>query len=254
MMPHSLNQRPLTVRQKALIAPHRLRIVFEVDDLGAWEDARIADYVTIFASDDGGPSGETSAGGVATHFPGRCYTIRDYAPATGDMAVEFALFANGPATRWAKNAKIGDRINGALSECTRTQNSPFNAPDCLMLGDDSSVAAIARYLESSGPFDNVTVVLETGDSTETILFETLSEIDVDRMVRSNVPGLVLKSALERHLEAKRFDCIWLAVEESVRTDLEPILNRYSALMQGTRHVFTYWKHVVAAEVGSNRKT
>jgi NADPH-dependent ferric siderophore reductase len=86
------------------------------------------------------------AGTETLHHRG--YTIIDQDPESDRFWIEFALH-DGPATRWARAASVGDEI-----ECT-VMGSDFALPDplpaeFLIFGDTASLPAINSLLDAIG--------------------------------------------------------------------------------------------------------
>lgn len=77
--------------------------------------------------------------------PTRVYTIRHIDTAAQDITIDFALHANpGPATRWAMDARPCD-LAGILGPAA---NGPKSAEFYVLVGDETALPGIARFLEN----------------------------------------------------------------------------------------------------------
>ena len=202
----------LIVRDIAPLAPNHIRVIFGVDRRENWANAGVADFITLYFPDP--LMLDQGAGQSATHFVGRDYTVRHHRLADGEITIDFALCANGPATQWVQSAACGDRVRGSLATIARPDKLPLHAADYLIAGDDASLPAIARHLEGSGPFAKVTVLIESADVSQIPRFGGLAEIDAHWRLCNKMPGAALSQLLDKHLPGKSFDCAWLAGEAS----------------------------------------
>ena len=87
--------------------------------------------------------------------PMRTYTIRALRREAGEVDVDFVLHGvNGPASAWATQAKVGDRLQMVAPNLAYTEDPggyewkpPRSAQRILLIGDETALPAIAGILE-----------------------------------------------------------------------------------------------------------
>ncbi|HEY0188506.1 MAG TPA: siderophore-interacting protein [Cellulomonas sp.] len=95
--------------------------------------------------------GPTQADGVLSwprgdaHLLLRTYTVRRWDPVAGEVDVDVVRHGVGPATRWAEQARPGDRIQVAGPKMSAPH--PVRADSTLVAGDETALPAIGRWLE-----------------------------------------------------------------------------------------------------------
>lgn len=85
----------------------------------------------------------------------RTYTIRALRTEACELDVDFVLHGvNGPASAWATNARIGDRLQMVVPNLAYTQDPggyewqpPAGIQHVLLIGDETAIPAIAGILE-----------------------------------------------------------------------------------------------------------
>ncbi len=87
----------------------------------------------------------------------RDYTIRLVDHDAHELSIDFVLHSHGPAGQWATNAAIGDEI--AVLGPRGTQVYPGTCANYLLVGDETAMPAIERFLEELPADATVTTVL-----------------------------------------------------------------------------------------------
>lgn len=76
----------------------------------------------------------------------RSYTIRHVDEHTGALTLDFVInMHQGPATNWAKEARVGDEVGIAGPGPKKLDN--YEHPHYILLGDLTSVNAIKSYVQ-----------------------------------------------------------------------------------------------------------
>lgn len=127
-------RRQLQVLRVDALSPHVHSITFGGDDLADFASHAFDDHVKVFLP--------VPEGGEAV---ARDYTPRRFDAGTRELCIEFALHGEGPAARWAREARTGDRLT------VGGPRGSFIVPDdldwYLLVGDSSSLPAVLRRLE-----------------------------------------------------------------------------------------------------------
>lgn len=133
---HELKRRSLTVRETGRISPHMLRITFESPDL--------ADFASLGADDHLKLLIPAADGGEAER---RDYTPRRFDTDNRTLTIDFAIHEAGPATRWALDARPGDRLEIGGPRGSLVIDWTFDW--WLLIGDETALPAIGRRLEEA---------------------------------------------------------------------------------------------------------
>jgi NADPH-dependent ferric siderophore reductase len=85
----------------------------------------------------------------------RTYTIRRADRAARELVVDFVVHGDaGPASRWVRQADVGEQVAVIAPDATSTQDGggyewrPGNATTLLLAGDETAVPAISAIVES----------------------------------------------------------------------------------------------------------
>ncbi|MER6361922.1 siderophore-interacting protein [Kitasatospora sp. NPDC001527] len=93
----------------------------------------------------------------------RAYTIRFHRPAEREVDIDVVLHGNGPLSRWAEVARVGDpaRLAGP-----RGRRPSFEgAGHVLLAADESALPAALTILDDLPPAVPVSLFVEVGDAT-----------------------------------------------------------------------------------------
>jgi NADPH-dependent ferric siderophore reductase len=118
----------------------------------------------------------------------RNYTVRRHDPARAEVEIDFALHDDaGQATRWAADAKPGDRA-GFAGPRTHWERDP-DADWALLVADDTGVPAALAILESLPAGHRAIALLEVADERERQPIATPADVDVRWLSRDGrAPG------------------------------------------------------------------
>ncbi|MCG2595657.1 siderophore-interacting protein [Ramlibacter sp. XY19] len=131
---HEIKRRKLRVRDVARLAPHMVRVTLEGEELADFVSASFDDHVKVFFP---APEGAEPAK--------RDYTPRRFDTARRELAIDFVLHGEGPATEWAAAAKAGDALEVGGPRGSFVIPAGFDTH--VLIGDASALPAIARRLE-----------------------------------------------------------------------------------------------------------
>lgn len=190
------------------------------------------------------------AGGPAR----RDYTVRHVDSASAAMDVDFALHADGPATRWARQAEAGQAVE-FLGPAGRHWPDP-TADWHLFAGDETALPAIAAMTESLPAGAPVRVYLEITDAAEE---RPLNGADVRWLHRGeSEPGrsTVLVDALAGAELPEGRGRIWVAGHTPTVRDVRTRLLERRAADRRDLYVRGFWDRAPAGRprrpVGSGR--
>ena len=210
---HELRLRTLTVRDATNITPEMLRLELEGEDLADFTSLAFDDHVKVVLPNGAGR---------------RDYTPRRFDRGGRTLAIDFALHEVGAATDWARATRPGDQIEIAAPKGSSVP--PAELRRWLLIGDETALPAVARFVEEAGPEVEVTsLVAVTGPGEEQVLQSHARHEArwAHRPAAEAADAAVLVSAVdELDLPVNLF--VWIAAEASVAK----ALRSYMALERG----------------------
>jgi NADPH-dependent ferric siderophore reductase len=212
---HELKMRLLEVKQVTRLTPHMVRVTLTGADLAGFVSASPDDHVKVFFPvEDGainrptmGPDGPVYPEGV-TPSPARDYTPRRYDATTNELDLDFVLHGEGPASTWAESVKVGGMLG--VGGPRGSMIVPDDYDHYVLVGDETALPAIGRWLEEMPASTPVTVFAEIASLEEK---QSLRR-DVRWFVRGESPSM--DEALTA-LPIPAGDTFWWVATESMRT-------------------------------------
>jgi NADPH-dependent ferric siderophore reductase len=164
---------------------------------------------------------------------------RDYTPIGHDahrkeLVLEFALHAEGAATDWARQAKVG--MDAVIAGPRGSMVVPLDYDWHLLAGDLSSLPAITRRLQELPAGAKVFAIIEASDG-DIRQFDTQADLDV-KWVHSGDELLAAVRALT--LPAGE-GYVWAAGEAIVMKTVRAVLAEEKRHPKEAMRVSAYWK-------------
>lgn len=147
-------RRLLSVLTVEDLTPRMRRITFTGPDLRDFQSFGADDHVKILLPDPANP-GQAAM---------RDYTPRAFDPVAERLTIDFALHESGLATAWARDAKPGDPLVVAGPRGSAVVSDDFD--HYLLIGDETALPAIGRWLEGLRPLVPVTTIIVVEDEAE----------------------------------------------------------------------------------------
>ena len=156
----------IRLKHSIALSPSLMRFVFSGSDVALMRtlapDQRVK---LLFPSADGAAANLPKQGDWRAPLrdmspeqvpPMRSYTIRNLRVDAGELDIDFVLHGvTGPATRWASQARAGDRLQIAAPNGAYTDDPggyewqpPQGMRKVLLIGDETALPAIAGILET----------------------------------------------------------------------------------------------------------
>lgn len=172
----------------------------------------------------------------------RDYTPRSFDAEKGELAIDFATHHDGPASNWAKSAKVGDKawIAGPRGSFT----VPFTYDWHLLIADDTGLPALARRLEEMPAGTPVVALIEVETEADRLELVTRADASIVWITQRPDNGTdqdALTSAL-RQLELPKGDFFsWVACESKTAKAVRALLvEEFGANPKWTR-ASGYWR-------------
>lgn len=200
---HELKVRSVEVAGVETVTPSMLRILFRDESLADFTSLGFDDHVKIFVPTEGGV------------IERRDYTPRWHDAASRTLAIDFALHEAGPATRWALEARPGDRI-----EIAGPRGSAVVSDDVsrwVLVGDETALPAIGRRIETAPSGAQIVSVVAVTGPAEEQTFDARATLDARWAHRpaseAADPAALLAALSEVAIEPGTF--VWIAAEARV---------------------------------------
>ena len=184
------------VTQVEQLTPRMVRVTFTGDDLGNFGWNGPAAHIKLFFPEEGQtepvmpqPDGPRSA-------RARTYTPRRFDPAVPELDVEFVLHGEGPASNWAAQAQVGQKL--ILAGPGPNYSIEPEADWYLLAGDDTALPAISSILEALPATARARVLIEVADAQEERALTSAAKLDVTWLYHDGNPAKA-DAALEQAL-------------------------------------------------------
>jgi NADPH-dependent ferric siderophore reductase len=252
---HQLKLRLVQVARVEQLSPRMRRITFAGDALADFTSAAPDDHVKLFFPAPGqdrpvlptlgspNPAADRSASPADAIPPAvRDYTPRWFDPQRCELAVEFVIHGDGPASTWAAQAKPGQWIGVG-----GPRGSILTPDDCdtyLLMGDETALPAIARHLEELRPGVRALVLIEVADAREERHLPTAANAAIIWLHRdgraAGTTGL-LEQALRNLMLPSGDTYAWLAGEIETVRRLRRYLTEEEGLFRDQIRAAGYWR-------------
>ncbi|HVX47123.1 MAG TPA: siderophore-interacting protein [Mycobacteriales bacterium] len=164
--------RRVTVASVRPLTPRLVSILLTGEDLAGFSTGDPTSHIKVFFPPEGGAEPILPAWGPdgpirSADGPrpvSRTYTPVRFDAASRTLEVQFLLHGDGPASRWAANAQVGDRI-AVAGPGGRFDVTP-DVPRWWIAGDESAIPAITTLLRELDPASTAEVHIEVGDATD----------------------------------------------------------------------------------------
>lgn len=140
--------RLLTVKQAWYLTPNMIRVTFSGPELDGFPEGREGGNCKLMIP-DAGETRDAFAKRLADGPPPirRTYTVRKFDPVSRELSIDFVAHGEeGPASRWASNAKPGDFLGFAGPSQPKVTH--FEADWYLLAADPSAIPVASAALEA----------------------------------------------------------------------------------------------------------
>lgn len=226
---HELARRTLTVLRTRTLSPTMVRVTLGGPELEGFAAPGPADHVKLF-------------------FPGsesRDYTPAAFRPAGADheatLDIDFVVHGDdGPASRWAARAVIGDEL--VVAGPRGSQLAPDGLTRLVLVVDETAYPAASRWLQAAGDTLPVDVLTWPTDASADAYF------DAGLPAQASVTAFEADELEDGLRSLEPFDgttFFFLAGEASALVPLRRYLRRELELPAEQVQVSGYWKRGVA---------
>ncbi|MBK7820295.1 MAG: SIP domain-containing protein [Tessaracoccus sp.] len=172
----------------------------------------------------------------------RTYTVRSWRPELGEVDVDLVLHGSGPATTWAREARVGDPIQIAGPKAS--SGHPEGADWVLIAGDETALPSIGRWLENWPEGARAQVFIEVAERSHRQDLPVPPGVEVTWLSRDGAaPGstTLLLDALTAADWWEGTAFAWVAGEALTLTPIRRWLRRDKGLSKEQIDVTGYWR-------------
>lgn len=172
----------------------------------------------------------------------RDYTVRTWDEAEQSFTIDVVRHRGGLASEWAYRAQVGQSLHfaGPKTSAGITPDVDFH----LLIGDETALPAIGRWLAEAAAGTRARIIVETPTAADTQEIDTAAEVQVDWLVREDVPAgwsTLLHDALQEiELPAGR-TFAWCAGEAMTLVPIRRHLRGELGLPREDVEVVGYWR-------------
>lgn len=237
---HDVKMRILTVTRVEKLTPHMVRITVHGPELEGFPSASPDDHVKVFLPTSSGefnlptmtPDGPVYTQGKEPS-PARDYTPRQFRAESLELDLDFVIHGDGPASTWAEKAKVGDKVG--VGGPRGSMIVPGDFDHYVLVGDETALPAIGRWLEEMPKDTKVTVLAEVASLDEK---QALAR-DARWFVRGESPSLDKALA---ELPIPEGDTFWWVATESKRArELRSLLGEKPGINKDWVKATGYWQ-------------
>ena len=183
---HEIKLRRLDVLRVVDITPRMRRITLGGPELAGFISLGSDDHIKLLfpqtaAERDALESPTFSLKGDGPQPPMRDYTPRRYDLDIGELDIDFVLHGDGPASTWAAQAAVGQRLYIGGPRGSMIVPDIFDS--YLLIGDETALPAIGRRLEELPAGRKVLAVIEIENAEEQQTLRSAADVDVIWVVR-----------------------------------------------------------------------
>ena len=225
--------RNITVKKIHQLSPNMKRITFTSKDFDDFPENENGGYIKFLFKKKTSDKNESLA---------RPYTIRNFRKHKLELDIDFSFHSGdkGYATKWACEAKIGDKIT--ISGPGPKQLINNNSNWFFFIGDMTALPAIGSYLEQLNEDSKGYVVIEITSIDDKIYLNKPKQINIKWIVKSNNKNTdcFLNAVREiKWLDKKPY--VWVACEFSKMKCLREYFQKEKRICKNEMYISSYWK-------------
>ena len=249
MLRHTVVFRTLEVRHVERLTPHMQRVIFGGADLRGFLSAAPDDHVKLFFPNRAGDIVKPTLGPNGPEFPVgvepspmRDYTPRRFDTERNELTVDFVLHGDGPASSWAEQATPGQKIGAGGPRGSFIVANDFD--HYVLIGDETALPAIGRWLEEMPENMRVDVLAEIPDERDRQPLPSRARVTVtwlDRKGTGAEHSDLLEHALRQLPTSEGDTFYWIATESRRARGIRQWLSQERHIPKEWLRATGYWK-------------
>jgi len=229
--------RKVTVLSTKQITPHLQRIVLGSDEFTDLTSDHIGSYVKVLIPKNGVADFNLKTACM------RSYTIQNVNKSNGAITLDFVInMHQGPATNWAKVAKVGDELAIAGPGPKKLEN--YQHSHYVLLGDLTSVNAIKGYVQQLPINAKIDAFIHTPNKADIISLDSTRQVN---WLITTTPEIEMANALSTLQQHEQPPIIFMALEAGLVRELKTLLTSKLAVPRTNIVSSGYWKKGLNSE-------
>jgi NADPH-dependent ferric siderophore reductase len=241
----------VAVSRSERITPHLVRVTFGAEELRGFRDDGPDQRFKLMLPRPGQTQpilpdrqdwyASWLAMPAATRPVLRTYTVRTARPDQAEMDVDFVLHdPAGPASRWAANARPGDRVG--LCAAWAEYEVPPQTQRQLIVGDHTALPAISAICERMTAGTRADVVIEVPGAADQLPIRTPVDPPVRWLHREpGRPGTALLEAVLALPAEPTWEYAWVAADRETVAAIRRHLVTHRGLAPTSIMFMGYWR-------------
>ena len=200
---HEIRRRELAIAGVTRLTPHMIRVTLRGEELADFASAAADDHIKVFVP---GADGEAET---------RDYTPRAFDTARRELVIDFVDHGDGPASSWAREARVGGTLRIAGPRGSRVIAGDIR--NWVFIGDETALPAIGRFVEELPAGTRATAIVAVPGPADEQQLESAAELDLrwhHRPLAEAADPAPLLNAL-RNLTLAPETFVWIAAEATV---------------------------------------
>ncbi|WP_286889765.1 siderophore-interacting protein [Pseudoalteromonas sp. ESRF-bin5] len=229
--------RKVTVLSTKQITPHLQRIVLGSDEFTDLTSDHIGSYVKVLIPKNGVADFNLKTACM------RSYTIQNVNKSNGAITLDFVInMHQGPATNWAKVAKVGDELAIAGPGPKKLEN--YQHSHYVLLGDLTSVNAIKGYVKQLPINAKIDAFIHAPTDADIISLDSTRQVN---WLITTTPEIEMANALSTLQQHEQPPIIFMALEAGLVRELKTLLTSKLAVPRTNIVSSGYWKKGLNSE-------
>ncbi|WP_237485757.1 siderophore-interacting protein [Vibrio hippocampi] len=217
------------------LSSHLRRIVVTGDSLADFPEDQQGSYVKVFLPQD--ESGEHKK---------RSYTIRQFDKQSHSLHLDFVINRHqGPATDWAKQAKVGDPVGIAGPGPLKLTN--FQHHSYLLVADLTSMNAINGYVPRFPSGTTVKAIISVPTRSDVIDLDYDSSSNTHWHIEDETEQTLVELVTETATSMPQDSHVFMGLEAGAIRALRPVLQEQLGFSRLNIFAVGYWKQGVDAD-------
>ncbi|GLS92460.1 siderophore-interacting protein [Psychromonas marina] len=242
MRPRKPNVRMTHVSQIIELSSHLRRIIVTGDSLNDFPISLEGGYVKVVLPQQGDDPKKM-----------RSYTIRAFDPITKKLELDFVINRHdGPATRWARDAKVGDSIGIAGPGPMKLTH--YDHHSYLLIGDLTSMNALNGYIPRFKKEADVRAIIVVPTRSDIIAMDYDESDNTTWFVEDETEQTLAQKVIEVAADMSKDSHLFLGLEAGEIRTLRPLLQEEIGFDRVNISTVGYWKKGVDADrFGAQKK-
>ena len=244
---HEIKRRRLEVLRVTDITPRMRRITLGGPELAGFISLGSDDHIKLLFPQNAAEQAALESPNFSIKGEGPQPAMRDYTPRRfdlniGELDIDFVLHGDGPASTWAEQVQVGQHLYIGGPRGSMIVPDMFDS--YLLIGDETALPAIGRWVEEAAPGVVVTTAVIVDNPACALHFGSAAQWNPIWVARDGASddAALLRTALSAHALPSGDGFVWIAAEAQVARNLRRyILDERQHKLQWTKAA-GYWTH------------